>query len=94
MFGELVKFTANFLKRGRRVVLHCRRGHRRTGIAIYLVLRYLGRLNASCLRTMRRMRPEMHRQFVMQTRSRELHRMAQGIFADNVFKLRLAFDEL
>ena len=46
------------------------------------------------MRTIARMRPEMHREFVMQTRYPELHRMAQGIFADNVFKLRLAFDEL
>ena len=73
MFGELVKFTANFLKRGRRVVLHCRRGHRRTGIAIFLVLRYLCRLT----------------HFVKQTDALYIHRKAQGIFTDNSFLLRL-----
>ena len=57
------------------------------------MLRYLGQSDAASLRIMARMRPEILRQFVMQTKSRELHRMAQGIFADNVFTLRLALDE-
>ena len=84
MFCDLVKFTAGYLQKGLRVAIHCRQGHRRTGIAIYLVLRHLGHSDLSCLRTMARMRPLMHREFVKQTDC-ELHRMAQGIFADHLF---------
>ena len=94
MFGDLVKFTADYLKKGSRVAIHCRQGHHRTAIAIYLVMRYLGQSDEACLRAMARMRPEMHKEFVKQTTHRDLHRMAQGIFTDNVFLLRLAFDEL
>ena len=89
-FGELVKFTAHHLERGHKVVIHCcGRGQRRTGIAIYLVLRYLGRFDASCLRTMERMRPEMYKQFVKQAAGHDFHRMAQDIFTNHSFSLRL-----
>ena len=94
MFGDLVKFAADYLKKGNRVAIHCRQGLHRTAIAIYLAMRYLGQSDEAWLRAMARMRPEMHKEFVKQTAHRDLHRMAQGIFTDNVFLLRLAFDEL
>jgi len=82
MFCDLVKFTAGDLQKGLRVAIYCRPGHRRTGIAIYLVLRHLGHSDLLCLRTMARMRPSLHREFVTDL---DLHRMAQGIFADHSF---------
>ena len=89
MFCDLVKFTAGCLQKGLRVAIHCRQGHHRTGIAIYLVLRYLGHSDASCLRTMERMRPEMYKQFVKQAAGHDFHRMAQDIFTNHSFSLRL-----
>ena len=94
MFGELAKFTAEYLKKGLRVAIQCRQSHHRTEIRIDLALRHLGSSDDSCLRTMARMRPEMQKEFVKKAANRVLHRMAQGIFTNNSFKLRLAFDEL
>ena len=89
MYGELVKFAADHLRKGCRVVVHCRQGLHRSGVAIYLVLRYLGVTDETSLRCMAEMRPEMHRQFLMKAKHRDLYKKARGILSDKKFQLRL-----
>ena len=69
------------LERGCRVVLHCRHGHHRTGVAIYLLLHSILENSAQCLSLVKEMRPEMRDQIVLHTREGHLLTKAETNFA-------------
>ena len=56
-----------YLEQGLKVLLHCRHGHHRTGVAIYLLLRSILEEPAQCLSLMRAMRPAMHAEILRRT---------------------------
>ena len=78
-----------YLEQGLKVLLHCRHGHHRTGVAIYLLLRSTLANSAQCLSLMKEMRPEMHDQIVLHTRKRHLLAKAETIFASPKFRAGL-----
>ena len=77
----VVWWSGFWLEPGCRVVLHCRHGHHRTGVAIYVLLRSILEMSAQCLFLMKEMRPEMLDQIVPHTRKRHLFAKAETIFA-------------
>jgi hypothetical protein len=57
-----------WLAHGRRVLLYCKHGCCRTGVAIYLLLRSIWETPTECLSLMKKMRPDMHLQIVIEAR--------------------------
>jgi hypothetical protein len=74
-------FAESNLDQGNRVVVHCRHGLHRTGLAIYLLLRLIMGEPEECLSMMEEMRPTMHKEFV----HRQLHSKVEEILADSRF---------
>jgi protein-tyrosine phosphatase len=74
-------FAESNLDQGNSVVVHCRHGLHRTGLAIYLLLRLIMGEPEECLSMMEEMRPTMHKEFV----HRQLHSKAETILADSRF---------
>jgi hypothetical protein len=74
-------FVDSNLKQGNSVVVHCRHGLHRTGLAIYLLLRLIMGDPEDCLSMMEEMRPTMHKEFV----HRQLHSKVEEILADSRF---------
>ena len=68
--SEVVWLSGLYLEQGLKVLLHCRHGHHRTGVAIYLVLRSMVEEPAQCLSMMKEMRPVMHTGLLRKTASR------------------------
>jgi rhodanese-related sulfurtransferase len=58
--ARAVVFIDAHLQRGHKVVVHCRHGKQRTGVAIYLLLRLHGEAQADSLSMMKTMRLKMH----------------------------------
>ncbi len=69
-----------WLEHGCKVVLHCRHGQHRTGVAIYLVLRSMAEEPSQCLSLMKEMRPCMHTEILRKTKYRNLIGKAENIF--------------
>ena len=78
--SEVVWWTDFYLEQGLKVLLHCRHGHHRTGVAIYSVLRSMVEEPAHFLSMMREMRPAMHTEIVLKTNCRHLVAKAEAIF--------------
>ena len=83
--ARFVVFADSHLKQGNRVVVHCRQGQHRTGVAIYLLLRLIVGAPEECLSMMEKMRPVMHEELLRITRHRHLYSKAESIFADTWF---------
>jgi hypothetical protein len=79
--ARFVVFAESNLEQGNSVVVHCRQGLHRTGVAIYLLLRLIIGEPEECLSMMEKMRPKMHEEFV----HRHLHSKAETILADRRF---------
>ena len=75
-----------YLEQGLKVLLHCRHGHHRTGVAIYLRLRSILEEPAQCLSLMKEMRPVMHAEILLRTRNRHLFSKAETILASPEFR--------
>ena len=89
--GRFVAWAEAQLTNGNKVVVHCRQGYHRTGVAIYLLLRHIyGDWKDRCFSTMRDMRPMMLFELRRVTRNRHLEKKAESIFADSRFKNALA----
>ena len=84
--SEVVWWTDFYLEQGLKVLLHCRHGHHRTGVAIYLLLRSILEEPAQCLSLMKEMRPVMHKEILRKTRNRHLIRKAETVFASPEFR--------
>ncbi len=76
----------HYMAHGLRVVLHCRHGQHRTGVAIYLLLRSIFDDPVQCLSMMKEMRPVMHTELLLQTARRHLFTKAETIFASREFR--------
>ena len=83
--ARFVVFADSHLKQGNRVVVHCRQGQHRTGVAIYLLLRLIVGAPEECLSMMEKMRPVMHEELLRITRHRHLYSTAESILADTRF---------
>ena len=90
-FARFVVFAEEHLRHGNRLVVHCRQGLHRSGVAIYLLLREIEVAPKECLSMMEKMRPVMHGEFLRRTRNRWLCNKAENIFADTRFKHAVAF---
>ncbi len=75
-----------YLEQGLKVLLHCRHGHHRTGVAIYLAPRPMVEEPAQCLSMLKEMRPTMHKEIVPKTKHRHLVVKAETISASPVFR--------
>ncbi len=75
-----------YLEQGLKVLLHCRHGHHRTGVAMFLLLRSILEEPAQCLSLMKEMRPVMHTEIVLKTKCRHLVAKAETIFASPEFR--------
>ncbi len=84
--SEVVWWSDFYLEQRLKVLLHCRHGHHRTGVAIYLLLRSILEEPAQCLSLMQEMRPAMHTAILRQTRNRHLFSKAETIFASPEFR--------
>ncbi len=87
--ARFVAFTDLHLRQGHRVVVHCRQGQHRTGVAIYLVLRSMAEEPAQCLSLMKEMRPAMHKELLLKTKYRHLIDKAETIFESPEFRAGL-----
>ena len=83
--ARFVVFAESHLKQGNRVVMHCRQGQHRTGVAIYLLLRLIVGAPEECLSMMEKMRPVMHEELLRITRHRHLYSTAESSSADTRF---------
>ena len=89
--GRFVAWADAQLTRGNKVVVHCRQGQHRTGVAIYLLLRYIyGDWKERCFSIMRDMRPLMLSELRRVTTHRHLVDKAESIFADSRFRNALS----
>ena len=84
--SEVVWWSDFYLEQGLKVLLHCRHGHHRTGVAIYLLLRSILEEPAQCLSLMKAMRPAMHKEILRRTHHRHLFGWAEAIFASPEFR--------
>ena len=84
--SEVVWWTDFYLEQGLKVLLHCRHGHHRTGVAIYLLLRSILEEPAQCLSLMKAMRPAMHTEISRRTQHGHLFSKAEPIFASPEFR--------
>ena len=82
-------WTDFYLGQGLKVVLHCRHGQHRTGVAIYLVLRSMAEEPAQCLSLMKAMRPIMHKEILLKTKYRHLIDTAETNFVSPRFRAGL-----
>ena len=78
--SEVVWWSDFYLEQGLKVLLHCRHGHHRTGVAIYLLLRSIFEEPAQCLSLMKAMRPVMHKEILRRTHHGHLFSKAETIF--------------
>ncbi len=62
--ARAVVFIDAHLQRGHKVVVHCRHGQRRTGVAIYVLLRLIEETQADSLSMMKTMRLKMHEELL------------------------------
>ncbi len=87
-FAELVHYVTIRLQKGQRVVVHCRQGLHRTGIAIFLLLRAAvgddAKSDEECLEIMATMRRPM-----LQATYSDLYAEAKDIFAAKKFQMEL-----
>ena len=68
------------------MVLHCRHGHHRTGVAIYLLQRSILEEPAQCLSLMKAMRPVMHKEILRRTHHGHLFSKAETMCACPEFR--------
>ena len=85
-FACFVVWADFHLSQGHRVAVHCKQGLLRTGVAIYLLLRWIRMDIEECLSIMEKMRPEMYEEFLRNSPCRYLHDKAECIFNDSRFK--------
>ncbi len=84
--SEVVWWSDFDPEQGLKVLLHCRHGHHRTGVAIYLLLRSILEEPAQCLSLMKAMRPVMHKDILRRTHHRHLFSSAETIVASPEFR--------
>ena len=83
---DVVWWGQHHLAHGLKVVLHCRHGQHRTGVAIYLLLRSIFDDPVQCLSMMKEMRPVMRAELLRKTASRHLFHKAETIFESPEFR--------
>jgi hypothetical protein len=79
----VVWWSDYWLMRGCRVLLYCKHGFRRTGVAIYLLLRSILETPTECVSLMKKMLPDMH---FRGCELRKLLEKADAIFARVTFQ--------
>ena len=84
--GRFVAWADAALTHGYRVVVHCRHGQHRTGVAIYILLRWIIGSPSLCFDIMEKMRPVMLSELRRNARHRHLCGKAESIFADSRFR--------
>ncbi len=85
--ARAVVFIDEQLRRGHRVVVHCRNGKQRTGVASYLLLRLHGEAQADSLSMMKTMRLKM-----CVNKHRGLFDKAERVLTDSAFMLEYTFE--
>ena len=83
---DVVWWADYHLAHGYKVVVHCRHGQHRTGVAIYLLLRSIVDDPVQCLSMMKEMRPIMHAELLRKTANRYLFHKAEAIFESPEFR--------
>ena len=84
--GNFVAWADGCISQGHKVVVHCRHGQHRTGVAIYLLLRHIIGEPSECFTIMQNMRPVMLSELRRVTMHRHLWDKAEIIFADSRFQ--------